>query len=70
MTTATLTSKGQMTIPKKFRDSMKLRAHERIAFEQRGDELVIRRAGATIDELAGSLKSSLPMPARRPSAQR
>lgn len=60
MTLATITSKGQTTIPKKFRDSLKLRAHDRIAFDQRGDELVIRRAGASIDELAGSLKSDLP----------
>ena len=60
MTLATITSKGQTTIPKKFRDSLKLRAHERIAFELRGEELIIRRAGASIDELAGSLRSAVP----------
>lgn len=60
MTFATITSKGQTTIPKQFRDRLKLKPHERIAFEMRGDELVIRRAGASIDELAGSLKSPVP----------
>ena len=60
MTFATITSKGQTTIPKKFRDSLKLRPRERIAFELRGDALVIRRAAASIDELAGSLKSPVP----------
>lgn len=60
MTLATITSKGQTTIPKEFRDLLNLKPHERIAFELRGDELVIRRASASIDELAGSLKSSVP----------
>ncbi len=60
MTLATITRKGQTTIPKKFREHLKLRANERIAFELRGEELVIRRAGASIDELAGSLKSPQP----------
>ena len=59
MTLATITSKGQTTIPKKIRDQLKLTAHQRIAFEMRGEELIIRRAGASIDELAGSLKSSI-----------
>jgi AbrB family looped-hinge helix DNA binding protein len=57
MTLATITSKGQTTIPKEFRDRLNLRANERIAFELRGEELVIRRVGASIDELAGSLST-------------
>ena len=65
MTLATITSKGQTTIPKKFRDSLKLRPREQIAFELRGDELVIRRAAASIDELAGSLKSPGPYAGKR-----
>jgi antitoxin PrlF len=65
MTLATITSKGQTTIPKEFRDRMKLGPRERVAFELRGDELVIRRAAASIDELAGSLKSSVPFAGRK-----
>lgn len=65
MTLGTVTSKGRTTIPKKFRDHLKLRPRERIAFELRGDGLFIRRAAASIDELAGSLKSSVPFAGRK-----
>jgi len=44
---------------------LKLRARERIAFESRGGELVIRRAAASIHELAGSLKSPVPYVGKR-----
>lgn len=60
MTLATITSKGQTTIPKKFRDQLNLSPRQRIAFELRGEELIITRASASIDELAGSLKSAVP----------
>jgi len=65
MTIATITSKGQTTIPKEFRDRLNLKPKGRIAFELRGDELVIRRVGASIDELAGSLKSTVPYGGRK-----
>lgn len=65
MTLATITKKGQTTIPKKFRDQLKFTAHQRISVELRGDELVIRRVGGSIDELAGSLKSSIPYAGKR-----
>lgn len=68
MKLATVTSKGQTTIPKAFRDRLNLQPNQHIAFELRGEELVIRRAGASIDELAGSLKS--PVPAGGKEAER
>ena len=36
MVTATLTSKGQVTIPKPVRDSLRLRTGDRVAFILRG----------------------------------
>ena len=65
MTFGTISGKGQLTIPKKFWDALKLRAWERIAFELGGDELVIRRAGASSEVLAGSLRSPVPYVGKR-----
>lgn len=57
---ATLTSKGQLTVPKDVRDSLGLKAGDRLSFEVEGDSLrltVERRK--SLEELKGSL------PARR-----
>lgn len=55
-----MTSKGQLTVPKDVRDSLGLRAGDRLSFEVEGDSLrltVERRK--SLEELKGSL------PARR-----
>ena len=39
-----ITSKGQITIPKEFRDALGLLPHTDVEFEQVGDELRVRKA--------------------------
>ena len=38
--------KGQVVIPKHLRDSMGIRPGNEILFEQRGDEVILRKAGS------------------------
>ncbi len=59
MPTATLTSKGQITLPKAIRDKFHLHTGDRIEFILRNDEEVVMRP-ATIDvgELEGILHRS------------
>ena len=44
MSTATLTSKGQITIPKGIRDALALEPGDRLSFELRDDGIVELRA--------------------------
>ncbi len=60
-----ITSKGQITIPKKYRESLGLLPHTHIEFECIGDELRIKKAkqvvrGKRIIELMAG-KSTVPM---------
>jgi len=57
MPSATITSKGQITIPKAVRDELGLRAGDRVAFRVAGDGRVVIEP-ETIDllDLAGILK--------------
>ena len=56
MVTATLTTKGQITIPKSVRDSLHLHAGDRIAFVLHGDsEAVLRPITKSVDEVFGAL---------------
>lgn len=56
MTTAKMTSKGQVTIPKTVRDSLHLHTGDRIEFLIRGDsEAVLRPVTKTVDEVYGRL---------------
>ena len=57
MTTATVTSKGQVTIPADIRRRMRLHAGSKIDFfENRAGEMVIRAKTGDIRELYGFLK--------------
>jgi antitoxin PrlF len=53
---ATLTSKGQTTIPKEIRDSLRMKAGDRMTFTLMPDATVVMRVkNKSITELAGVL---------------
>lgn len=53
MTIVTLTSKGQMTLPKDIRDDLHLKPGDRLLIEKRGDEYVLKPRRSALDILAG-----------------
>jgi antitoxin PrlF len=56
MPTSTITSKGQVTIPKKIRDFLKVKAGDQLDFVIADDGRVLVRPGTVgIDELKGLL---------------
>ena len=55
-TSATLTSKGQTTIPKQIRDSLGLKAGDRMTFTLMPDGVVVMRVkNKRVSDLAGLL---------------
>jgi AbrB family looped-hinge helix DNA binding protein len=53
---ATLTSKGQITVPKDVRERLGLKSGDRVAFEFEGDSVRLRvEKGRSLEELKGSL---------------
>ncbi len=57
MPIATMTSKGQITIPKEIRDALRLRPGDRIDFQREKDgRVVLRPATRSILDLAGIVK--------------
>jgi AbrB family looped-hinge helix DNA binding protein len=61
MPISTLTSKGQVTIPKEIRDALGLKVHDRVNFIERNGEIVIKPLKGNILDLKGSVK-----PKKRP----
>lgn len=64
-TEATLTSKGQTTIPKEIRDSLHMKTGDRMTFTLMPDDTVVMRVKSkSIAELAGKLhkKGRKPVP--------
>lgn len=64
-TDATLTSKGQTTIPKEIRDSLGMKSGDRMTFTLMPDTTVVMRVKKkSITELAGALhkKGRKPVP--------
>jgi AbrB family looped-hinge helix DNA binding protein len=56
MQTATLTSKGQITLPKKMRDKLHLIPGSKVVFEEQPNgDFVVRRKTIDIRELKGIL---------------
>ena len=55
MVTATLTSKGQLTIPKSVRDVLRLRAGDRVTFVVHDTEAVMKPVSKSVDAVFGSL---------------
>ena len=56
MFTSTITSKGQVTIPKKLRDSLSLRTNDKVIFVRRDDSLILKPVKGILD-LRGSVQS-------------
>ncbi len=58
MITAKVTSKGQVTIPKKVREKLGVHPGEAVGFEEKGDLLVIRKVvtKSPFDKWMGRLK--------------
>jgi AbrB family looped-hinge helix DNA binding protein len=57
MATATLTSKGQVTLPKEVRDHLHLGAGDRLEFVIQGDgEVHVRPVAGSYQELRGLLR--------------
>ncbi|HMP72225.1 MAG TPA: AbrB/MazE/SpoVT family DNA-binding domain-containing protein [Kiritimatiellia bacterium] len=58
MVTATLTSKGQLTIPKSVRDALRLQTGDRVTFVVHGErEAVLKPMTKSVDEVFGRLYS-------------
>lgn len=59
MAMATLTSKGQLTIPKAIRDSLHLHTGDRVAFVLRGEsEALLKPVTKSVDDVFGRLHSA------------
>ena len=57
MATATVTSKGQVTIPKEIRDALGITAGDKIVFRRKETgEIVVEAANIDLMSLAGMLK--------------
>ena len=50
-----LTSKGQVTIPKAIRDELGLRPFDKIRFDIENGEVKLKKAYPSLEEIAGSL---------------
>lgn len=59
MPTSTISSKGQITLPARFRKELDLKPSDRVSIETSGDSIVIRKAVDLLD-LAGCLGPALP----------
>lgn len=55
MSSATLTSKGQITLPQDVRNDLDLKAGDKVSFEKIGRDYVLRPQNRSIMELAGIL---------------
>lgn len=53
--TTSLTPKGQVTIPKELREHMGVKPFDRIEFYVENDEVKVRKAYPSLEEVAGSL---------------
>jgi antitoxin PrlF len=59
MPTATITSKGQITLPREVRDHLHVREGDRVEFEiDRDGEVRVRPVTGSVEELFGMLRRS------------
>lgn len=62
MPTATLTSKGQVTLPKKVRQFLKVAAGDRLEFVLDADRVVLRAGHGSLASLKGVLQGLVRRP--------
>lgn len=63
MVTATLTTKGQITIPKSVRTLLRLHTGDKISFELHGDsEAIIKPLTKSVDDVFGTLHTPTQAP--------
>ena len=55
MLISTITQKGQVTIPKQIRDTLQLKANDRVIFVKRGNSVIIKPVKDVLS-LRGSVK--------------
>ena len=60
MTTSTITSKGQTTIPKEVREYLDLQPQQQIAFEPKDGYVIIRPVDTSLERFAGILSGRKP----------
>lgn len=56
MLTATLSSKGQLTLPKPLRDAFRLRTGSRVLFTLKPDSAILKPMSRSVDDVFGTLK--------------
>jgi antitoxin PrlF len=62
---ATLTSKGQLTVPKDVRERLNLKSGDRVVFEFEGDSVRLRaERRRSLEELRGSLPATREYPGK------
>ena len=65
MSTASVTSKGQVTIPVKIRRLLSLKPGDRLLFEEEGQEVRIRALPKrAVSDFLGALDTKIPFPGR------
>jgi antitoxin PrlF len=57
---STVARKGQVTIPKEFRDEFGLSEGDRVEWSRDGNKIVLRRCESVADSLYGSLREFIP----------
>jgi len=60
MIIGTIGRRGQMTVPRAIRRSLNLEEGDRVAFIQRGDEVVLQPLTNTLLDLRGSIPTTEP----------
>ncbi|KKS14337.1 hypothetical protein A2617_01875 [Candidatus Daviesbacteria bacterium RIFOXYD1_FULL_41_10] len=59
MYTSTVTQKGQATIPAPIRIRLGIKPGQKVLFEEKGKDIVIRNQANIVDELYGSIKTNI-----------
>lgn len=57
--TSTVTQKGQATIPAPLRKRLGIKAGDKLIFDEKDQEIIIKNHAKLVEELAGSLKTDI-----------